>query len=256
MCLIVVAYRQHPSYRLIVAANRDEYYRRPTAPAHFWPDHPAVLAGRDLDQMGTWMGITRTGRFAALTNYRDPAAMRSETRSRGELVSEFLCGVEAPADYLGRVAQAGSSYNGFNLLVGDGAELLFYSSRTGRSEAVSPGIHGLSNHLLDTPWPKVVTAKAAMSEVLDDDGDRISEGLFTILSDAEGVPDAALPDTGVGMEWERMLAPIFIVSPDYGTRSATVLLQDHSGRVCFVERTLPDNREVSFQFDICQSGQA
>ncbi len=251
MCLIVLAYRQHPRYRLIVAANRDEYYRRPTAPAHFWPDHPQVLAGRDLEQMGTWLGITRTGRFAALTNYRDPATVCSEAASRGALVRKYLCGGETPGDYLRLVAGESSSYNGFNLLVGDADELLFFSNRSGGIEAVSPGIHALSNHLLDTPWPKVAKAKAAMGELLAAGGGVTGDGLFSILTDSAVAPDAALPDTGVGAEWERILAPIFIVSPDYGTRSATVLLQEYSGRVWFAERTVSGGREVSFQFDTC-----
>ncbi|MDR3588345.1 MAG: NRDE family protein [Negativicutes bacterium] len=250
MCLIVLAYRQHPRYRLIVAANRDEYYRRPTAPAHFWPDHPVVLAGRDLEQQGTWLGISRTGRFAALTNYRDPTAVLPSAKSRGALVSDYLCGGESPAGYLAGVNRTGATYNGFNLLIGDAAELLFYSSRTGSAAAVSPGIHGLSNHVLDTPWPKVVRAKAALAELLAANSDISTDDLFDMLQDTGAVPDALLPNTGVGAEWERILAPIFIVSPDYGTRSSTVLLQEYSGRVLFVERNVTGQREQSFRFDV------
>lgn len=249
MCLIVLAYRQHPRYRLIVAANRDEYYRRPAAPAHFWPERPDVLAGRDLEQLGTWMGITRTGRFAALTNYRDPSAVKPGTRSRGRLVSDYLCGQEPPQAYLCRVAAESDSYNGFNLLVGDWETLFYFSSRTGRVEEVSPGIHGLSNHLLDTPWPKVVRAKSQLAGLLGS-GDISPEGLFDILRDTELFPDGQLPDTGVGLEWERLLAPVFIVSPDYGTRANTVLLQEAGGKVAFFERTLPDNSEVAYEFNI------
>lgn len=253
MCLIVLAYRYHPQYPLIVAANRDEYYRRSTVRAAFWPDHAEVLAGRDMEKMGTWMGITRKGRFAALTNYRDPAANKPEARSRGELVGDFLCGSDAPADYLRRVEQAGDYYNGFNILAGDVTGLFFCSNRSGAPAAVSPGIHGLSNHLLDTPWPKVTAAKGKMKKCLDS-GTIDIEALFAILMDAEQAPDDLLPNTGVGLEWERLLSAAFIASPDYGTRSSTILLQDDAGKVLFIERGVWDQREVSFQFQISEDG--
>ncbi|MDR3559870.1 MAG: NRDE family protein [Negativicutes bacterium] len=249
MCLIVLAYRQHPRYRLIVAANRDEFYRRPTAQAAFWSDQPEVLAGRDLEQGGTWLGTTKDGRFAALTNYRDPAAVLASARSRGELVSDFLRSRMSPAEYLSQVDQTDRCYNGFNLLVGDTSALLYYSNRTGGIEELGSGIYGLSNHLLDTPWPKVTKAKAALAESVRRD-EVASEELFAILGDRTQPPDAVLPDTGVGMEWERMLAPAFIASPEYGTRSSTMVLVAYDGSMQFIERTMPGNREVAFHFNI------
>ena len=247
MCLIAFAYRCHPRYRLIVAANRDEFYRRPTAPAAFWPECPQVLAGRDLEQGGTWFGVTRGGRFAALTNYRDPAAQKADARSRGELVREYLCGGREPTAYLEQVRAAGGEYNGFNLLAGDGDGLWYCSNRGAALEEVSPGIHGLSNHLLDTPWPKVAKAKAGMAACLAGPDDALPAALFVLLADAVPAPDVSLPDTGVGLAWERTLSPVFIASPDYGTRSSTVLLAGYDGRIRFFERTWPAGFEHVYE---------
>lgn len=247
MCLIVFAYDCHPDYRLILAANRDEFYRRPTAAAGFWADCPGVLAGRDLEAMGTWLGITESGRFAALTNYRDPAAHKADARSRGELVQAYLCGRLSPGEYLAGVREGGCLYNGFNLLVGDAGSLLYYSNRSGAIETVTAGIHGLSNRLLDTPWPKVERAKAHLAECVAASG-AAPEPLFTLLADRSAATDNELPDTGVGLAWERLLSPVFIASPDYGSRSSTVLAIDRHGRVDFYERNWPEGRTLSFSF--------
>lgn len=249
MCLIVFAYRIHPQYPLIVAANRDEFYRRPAAPATFWPDYPQVLAGTDLEHGGTWMGITRSGRFGAITNYRDPAAVRSNVRSRGALVRNFLIGTLSPTDYLAQAHAQRKDFNAFNLLVGSADELLYYSNRTGIIQSLAPGLYGLSNHLLDTPWPKVVAAKNALYNCLDIP---TSDCLFALLANDQRPPDELLPTTGVSLDWERTLSSIFIQSPDYGTRCSTVLLQDQSGLVTFIERTLPSRQEVSIQFSLRQ----
>ena len=219
MCLIAIAWQAHPDFPLVVAANRDEWRDRPAAPAHWWPDHPDLLAGRDLQAGGTWLGITRGRRFAAVTNFRDPSDRRTSALSRGTLVTAFLLDDEAPAAFLARLAGSASHYNGFNLLVGDGDTLLYFGSREGEVRAVEPGVHALSNHLLDEPWPKVQRARAALGESLGD-GD---EPLFAMLSDAAPAPDSQLPDTVVGLERERMLSPILIAGPDYGTRASTVL---------------------------------
>lgn len=248
MCLIAFAYRCHPRYRLIVAANRDEFYRRPTAPADFWPECPPLLAGRDLEQGGTWLGVTRDGRVAALTNYRDPAAQKADARSRGGLVRDYLCGGLAPAEYLELARAAGGEYNGFNLLAGDGDGLWYWSNRGTAPAEVPPGVHGLSNHLLDTPWPKVVRAKAGMAACLRGPDEALAERLFALLADGAAAPDAELPDTGVGLAWERTLSPIFIASPDYGTRSSTVVLAGYDGRVWLGERTWPGGAEKTFEF--------
>ncbi|URT70459.1 NRDE family protein [Cytobacillus firmus] len=224
MCLILFAYKAHPKYKLIVAANRDEFYERPTAPAHFWEDHPHILAGRDLRKMGTWMGITKNGRFAALTNYRDPNEVTEGKRSRGDLVGDFLIGSASPADFMNRASEHRSSYPGYNLLAGNLEELFYYSNVEDRVELLQPGIYGVSNHVLDTEWPKVKKGKEGLSALLDNAEGSLTEELFTLLRNADPAPDELLPKTGVSLEWERMLSPLFIKSDGYGTRSSTVLL--------------------------------
>jgi len=231
MCLIALAWRAHPDFPLVVAANRDEWRDRPAVPAHWWDDHPAILAGRDLQAGGTWMGVTRARRFAAVTNFRDPSDRRSTALSRGALVTEFLRGEDPPEAYLARLAARASLYNGFNLLVGDAGSLFYFGSREGEVRAVEPGVHALSNHLLDEPWPKVRRARAGMREALGDD-----EALFTLLSDATPAPDESLPATGVGIARERQLSPILITGADYGTRASTVLRLG-AGAARFEERT-------------------
>src|SRR5450432_3389459 len=166
MCLIVLAWRAAEAFPLVVAANRDEWRERPAEPARWWPDHPGLLAGRDLQAGGTWMGITRGGRFAAVTNFRDPSDKRSTARSRGGLVTEFLLGSDSPGRFLARLAERAREYNGFNLILGDTTSLFYYGSREGEARAIEPGVHGLSNHLLDEPWPKVVRAGRRMQDVL------------------------------------------------------------------------------------------
>lgn len=232
MCLIAIAWQAHPDYPLVVAANRDEWRDRPAVPAHWWTDHPGLLAGRDLKAGGTWMGITKGGRFAAVTNFRDPSDRDSTALSRGSLVTEFLLGEETPAGFLAGLAARAARYNGFNLLAGDGRTLLYFGSREGEVRAVEPGVHALSNHLLDEPWPKVRRARAALQAAVGD-GD---EALFAMLSDATPAPDHELPDTGVGVERERMLSPILIAGAAYGTRASTVLRATRDA-VRFEERT-------------------
>ncbi|MBZ4654259.1 MAG: hypothetical protein JG781_1598 [Peptococcaceae bacterium] len=253
MCLILLAYKYHPRYRLIIASNRDEFYNRPTAPAKFWEDYEDVLAGRDLEQMGTWLGITKRGRFAALTNYRDPSLRSNTAQSRGILVRNYLCSHEFPVHYLEGVKKTRHLYNPFNLFVGDLNQLLYYSSVNNCIKDVPPGIHGLSNSFLDTPWPKVVKGKKVLADCLEEN-DVLPNDLFNILADAKVVEDQELPDTGVGMEWERILSPIFITSPDYGTRSSTVIMIDYDNHVLFMEKSMRDDRkgwrQVYFEFDI------
>lgn len=238
MCLILLAHRMHPTYHLVVAANRDELYARPTAPAAFWNDAPHLLAGRDLRGGGTWMGITRDGRFAALTNVRELPLPGPDAPSRGHLVSGFLRGGEPPQTYLRALAPRAADYPGFNLLVGSGGELWHLSNRGGGARPLASGVYGVSNALLDTPWPKVERGKALLRDVLADGGEVDPEALFRILSLSEPFPDALLPDTGVGAERERALSPLFIASPDCGTRASTVLLVRRDGRARFVERTV------------------
>ncbi|HEX6827749.1 MAG TPA: NRDE family protein, partial [Burkholderiales bacterium] len=197
------------------------------ATADFWTEAPHVLAGRDLREGGTWMGVTRGGRFAAVTNYRDPRELKETRKSRGLLVKGYLAAVHRDAD----------AYNGFNLMVGDLREAAYCSNREGGVRALGPGMYGLSNHLLDTPWPKVERSKAALFDMLSRDKPGLIEGLFRVLADGYRPEDAKLPDTGVGLEWERLLSSAFIKSPGYGTRSSTVYLVDGEGGAHFIERS-------------------
>lgn len=232
MCLIIIGWQTNPDYPLIVAANRDEVFARPTAPLAWWNDATDVLAGRDLQNGGTWLGITRTGRFAALTNYRDPARMRADAPSRGHLVADFLRGQETPKDYLHRIQQAAQACNGFNLLVADTHELWWHSNVSGEVHSLNPGTYGISNHLLDTPWPKLRDAKNGFMQANAE-----PERLLTLLRDDTRHPDAMLPSTGVSLERERELSSIFIATPVYGTRSSAVLRRDTNGQIDFVEQT-------------------
>jgi len=292
MCLALFAFHTHPRFPVLIAANRDEFYERPTAAAGFWKEIPALLAGRDLREGGTWMGVTRSRRFAAVTNYRepsplppaprptggiaappgcagveqcstnsplapegegearssspppgersgerDPRELRETRKSRGLLVKEYLEGGDTPLGYLGRVSRTGEAFNGFNLVAGDLREMAYYSNREGGARALGPGVYGLSNHLLDTPWPKVERSKAALFDMLSHDKPGLIAGLFRVLADGYRPEDAQLPDTGVGLEWERLLSSAFIKSSDYGTRSSTVFLVDGEGRAHFIERS-------------------
>lgn len=251
MCLINLAYKLDSNYHLVVAANRDEFYKRPTAQAHFWEDAPHVLAGRDLEKMGTWMGITKQGRFAALTNYRDPNEATANKRSRGELVSEFLVGKDEPHSYLESIQQVRDQYPGFNLLVGEGHSLYYYSNMENEIRVLEPGLYGLSNHLLDTPWPKVRKGKEGLERCLNGPSEHIKECLFSSLQQADPAPDEELPSTGVSLEWERKLSPLFIQTPEYGTRSSTLVFMRQQD-VRFVERVYEggERKEREFTFMI------
>jgi uncharacterized protein with NRDE domain len=250
MCLVLFALQKHPKYKLVLAANRDEYYDRPSAPPRFWEDQPDLLAGRDLIAGGTWLGITRRGRIAAVTNYRDPLNKRQDVNSRGSLVTKFLQSSDDPTVYLERVRRDKDQYNGFNLIVGNGEELYWYSNRKDEVRALESGIHGLSNRFLDTPWPKIVKGKASFEQKLRSDTP-LPSALFQVLQDRTFAPDELLPETGVGLEWERLLSPIFIVSPTYGTRSSTLILIDREDRVTFMDRTFNSHPEPisSSQFE-------
>jgi len=237
MCLLLISYDMHPVYRIVLAANRDEYYDRPTAPLAFWNDMPDILAGRDLKRSGVWLGVTRTGRIAAITNYREPALRYENAPSRGHLVSNFLQGLESPENYLNHIKTIGHRYNGFNLIVGDGSGLFYYSNMADHIQKLKPGLFGLCNHLLDTPWPKVEKGKDAFNALLDGKQTIDIEDIFSILNDRSFPSDDMLPDTGVGLSWERVFSPLFILSPDYGTRSSSVVFVEKTGKLTFSERT-------------------
>jgi uncharacterized protein with NRDE domain len=237
MCLIIFAYKAHPKYDLVLAANRDEYYSRPTLPLGFWKDMPDILAGRDLKEKGTWLGMHRGGRIAAVTNYREPLAARPLAPSRGRLVTEFLSRGAVPETHLENLMRCAGHYNGFNLLAGDRNGLFYCSNRSEGVHSVNPGIHGISNHLMNTPWPKVIRAKKRLERIVKVRGTIDPEDIFQMLIDTGTPPDERLPDTGIGLSWERVLSPIFIKSPTYGTRSSSVILRESSGALLFTERT-------------------
>ncbi|HEX2205282.1 MAG TPA: NRDE family protein, partial [Longimicrobium sp.] len=236
MCLILFAHDVHPRHRLVVAANRDEFYARPTAPAAFWDDAPGVLAGRDLREGGTWLGVTRGGRFAAVTNVREPEAYRVGAPSRGFLVSDFLRGSMSPEAYAERLAATAGEYNGFNLLAGDGRSLVWLSNRGEGPRVLGPGVYGLSNALLDTPWPKVELGKEDLRRALEGASDEaLVAALFATLARRDPAPDVRLPATGVGVERERALSSAFIATPEYGTRCSTVVFFGRDGALSFTE---------------------
>jgi uncharacterized protein with NRDE domain len=239
MCLIVIAFHHHPDYPLIIAANRDEFYSRPTAPLGYWTDYPQILGGRDLQSLGTWLAMDTSGRLGAVTNYRDPRALQQspEGPSRGLLINRFLTGQKPPEAYLRQVRAEKDAYNGFNLLVGDSRELWWYCNVADEMQQLSPGIHGISNHLLNTPWPKVEKLKTGLAALLANPSRPSSEAIFEKLSDTACPSDEELPDTGIDREWERILSPVFIRSPIYGTRSSSVLFIDNEGHAVFLERS-------------------
>jgi len=237
MCLILFSFRAHRDFPLVVAANRDEHYSRPAAPACFWDDHPEVYAGRDLDKGGTWMGINRNGRFAAITNYREGQPGPAAPRSRGELVSRFLIGNEDATSYLQEATAAAADYNPYSLIVGDLSAMQFNSNRGSGIQPVAPGLHGLSNHFLDTPWPKVVKGIATLESTRTlDDPDALSAILFEELADRTPAQDPLLPATGITRQRERELSPPFLTGELYGTRTCTVLLVHASGDVFVHEK--------------------
>jgi uncharacterized protein with NRDE domain len=257
MCLIVLAWEASLKTRLAVAANRDEFFARRTVPAAWWADAPDVLAGRDLEAGGTWLGVTRAGRFAALTNFRDRAAPKKDgAPSRGALTADFLRGHATAADYVAAVQPGAGRYHGFNLLVSDGAELWSFSNVEGDPVLLGPGVRGLSNHLLETPWPKVTAARARLEMALGsaDGAEELERRLLDILADRTTAPDGALPATGLPPDWERALSAAFVELPGYGTRASTALVVGTDGSARFVERTFGEGgaalAEVREAFEI------
>ncbi|WP_372874987.1 NRDE family protein [Pseudomonas sp.] len=233
MCLIVFAWRPGHDLPLVMAANRDEFYARPSLPLAEWEDAPGLYAGRDLEAGGTWLGIGPHARFAALTNIRDPR-QPPRGRSRGELPVQFLRGSLGPEAFLRDLTQRAGEYSGFNLLLGDRHELWLLNSRTGMPERLTAGLYGLSNADLDTPWPKVEKGKALLDECLA--APQIPS-LLDLLHDGQQVEDARLPDTGVGLNTERVLSSIFIATLNYGTRASSALIVKADGSWQLVERS-------------------
>lgn len=245
MCLVAVALDAHPRYRLAIAANRDEFHERPAAPAHWWPE--GWLAGRDLDAGGTWFGVRRDGRWALVTNVREPGRRDASATSRGTLVTQALA-AGALDRWLDDAAARGPSYNGYNLLVGDACDARWQSNRQPATTRLPPGVIALSNAGLGTPWPKVERVSASLAAWAAH-GDAAADGLFDALADRERAPDHALPSTGVSLEWERLLSAPFIVGERYGTRCSTLLTVDRDGQVRFVERSFDADGELTGTVD-------
>lgn len=244
MCLLLFSFNKHPDYPVILAANRDEYFERPTEAASFWKDYPLILAGRDLRKSGTWMGVNKAGRIAAVTNYREPSQNKPDAISRGSLVSDYLKGKESAEDYIQQVMAQSHAYDEFNLLVGDKESLLFFSSVEADYQTLKPGLYGISNGKLDGPWPKVEKGKAGLEQIIHESDKPEPERLFELLADKTIAADRELPATGVSLEWERRLSPLFVNSEGYGTRSTTVLLIDRQGKVFFSERSFDQGGQV------------
>ena len=237
MCLLSFHLKDHPTYKFIFTANRDEAYSRPTKEAHFWDDHPYLLGGRDLEAMGTWLGITKSGRFAALTNYREFPNQSTNKISRGNIVTSFLTSNMTPTEFLNDIDNHKDQYDGFNVVVGSVNELYYYSNRQQKMTPIKSGTHALSNAFLNTEWPKTVLLKNNLKQHVENNEQSDIEGLLTMMNDSTIAADELLPNTGVGLPLERILSPIFIQSENYGTKSTTVILVTHDNEVTFVERT-------------------
>jgi uncharacterized protein with NRDE domain len=253
MCLIFFALNQHPSYKLIIAANRDEFYQRPTQRASWWQENKTILGGKDSEAGGTWMGITKQGKIAFVTNYRDLPNLKTNAPSRGELVSDYLTNHKTAHQFLESRKDTFQAYNGFNLVVGNVNQLWYCSNYKTDNEKLDKGIFGLSNALLDTPWPKVNSGKEEFKKAIEAKSPDVNN-LFGLLQNETQASDNHLPNTGLGIERERVLSARFIKSPGYGTRCSTVILINNNNEVHFVERTYNLQtfyyEEVSYDFEI------
>jgi uncharacterized protein with NRDE domain len=254
MCLILFAYKFHPRYPLVLAGNRDEYYDRPTSTATFWEDVPQILAGRDLRCGGTWLGVTKKGKIAVLANHREPQGIQAGARSRGLLVGDILKDERPVNEYLEELRQTTDWYNGYSLIFGDVRELYYFSNRGALPLEIPPGIHGQSNDLLDVQWPKVSRGAEGLRRILSSGAAPKVEEIFELLADRRVVEDSLLPDTGIGLENERILSSIFVKGPLYGTRSSTLVLIDSKNMLTFVERTYNGNPHhhttVKYRFEL------
>lgn len=244
MCLIALALDQHPNYSLILCANRDEFHKRPTKEAHYWKEeNQQLFAGRDLEQGGTWLGVTTSGKLAAVTNVRSPELKAQHHLSRGEIVTNYLKNPVTPEEYSEEMKKKGSLYQGYNAIVGLGEECVYFSNRIEESVKLDVGIHTLSNASLNTNWPKTVRVKEGLREIIErkEGEERIIESLLLMLKDETVASKEHLPNTGVGLEMERTLSPIFINGEFYGTRASTIVLMNRNGGITFVEQTYHSN---------------
>lgn len=254
MCILFFAFKQHSDYPIVFVANRDEYYQRPTRIAQFWEDeYPDLLAGKDLQSGGTWLGINRKGQFCFLTNYRDPKFFKENRRSRGELLLQFLTKNHTLQDYQQYLFEHTEAYNGYNLVFGNKDQLYYYSNIQKQLHCLQPGYYGLSNHFLNTPWPKITRGLSTFRQLLT--SPFTPETFFPFMQDETKAKDEELPQTGIGLETERFLSSIFISSPHYGTRSTTVILIDSAQKVQFVEQNYPPKpgKTLEYSFEILLS---
>lgn len=235
MCLIFLSYKQNKDYPLIVLANRDEFYKRPTMSANYWEENPNILAGKDLEGGGTWMGITKNGYMSMLTNYRDIANIKPNAPTRGKLVSDYLQGEFSPKEYLKALSKTGSDYNGYSLITGSFNDPWYYSNYQNKIAQLGTGLYGLSNALLNSKWPKIETGKEELAPLLlEDKIDK--EALFNLMTNAKLAEDNQLPETGLPLEKEKAISSRFINIEGYGTRCTTLIMVDKSGKVNFTER--------------------
>ena len=254
MCIVTFNQHQHSKYKLIIASNRDEFYERPTAPAHFWGDHPSILAGRDLKEMGTWLGVTKTGRIAILTNFRDLASEQLERKSRGNIAKQFLTSEKEPLALFEQLQQNKMKYNGFNFVGGTIDQLYHYGNNELSITSFKPGTYSVSNGPLNVSWPKTKKAKNMLENYINQDEDIYIDDIFTQLNDRELAPDHELPNTGINFELERNVSSIFIDrEPNYGTKTSTVILVTYENEITFIERTFHHGQyedEKRFEFSI------
>ena len=254
MCLIIFSWRPEAKHPLVMLSNRDEFYKRPTAEAHFWKDNPDIFGGRDEVAWGSWLALNKSGRLAAVTNYRKwpvPAA----NISRGQLVEGYLNSQHPTDEFMQSIEDNANQYSGFNFLAGDVNNLYYYSNFGSSFQKVEPGIYGISNELIDSPWPKLVKAKDAVSRALNTDNYATPSTLLSIMQDTEIAPDHLLPITGIGIEGERLRSSAFIASDDYGTRNTSILIFNRNNEVYWHEQTYgikgchKELRQFSISFD-------
>lgn len=240
MCILFFAIEQHPKYPLIICANRDEFHKRPTQAMHWWPqkhNNRAILAGKDLQAGGTWLGLNKQGRFSALTNFRQPELFDDKKQSRGDLVLQAL--TMSNADIAQLLAESSNNYNGFNLVFGQMNNLICFDSVSKKQQAITPGFHSLCNGALDDIWPKMALGENKLANTVQsfEESPLLIDGLFNLMQNTQQAKKDTLPNTGVPLDWEKRLSSIFIVSPEYGTRTTNILLQDNEGKITIYDRS-------------------
>jgi len=245
MCLLFFSFKLTPGYRFVLAGNRDEFLHRPAAPLHYIDEEKTILAGRDLQGGGTWLGLSKRGQIAAITNFRKGGMVRTDAPSRGEIIDSYLRSDDTAEEFLAKLQKQGADYNGFNLILGDVNSLFYYTNQETEKNpvALKPGFYGLCNHFLDSPWPKLVRGKKLLRPVMVETEKIKPWTLFSLLKDSWQPEDDSLPETGIGLEWERLLGSIFIDGESYGTRSSAVITIKENGKTVFCEKTYCRNKE-------------